>query len=384
MFFTFFSFPITVFAQITYGIYEFTGTSSGDNQFNSVTTQPSYGTFSNLTRTNVTWESATDVFNSKSWNTLSTRDDAEYISFSLSLITPNTFNNISLTLKFDNLRSGTGPTTGEVMFRFGINNFASAGTWTVPTSLANFSFTIPALGNITETFLEIRIHGMSASSAAGTMRFDNVTLEGLTIPLPVELSSFSAIVYGNTVNLKWQTKTEVNNYGFEVERSLTPTPSQREGAFKWEKIGFVNGHGNSNSPRDYSFLDKSVTSGKFTYRLKQIDTDGKYEYSKEVEVDLGLPKNYALGQNYPNPFNPTTEINYKLPVESNVQLQIFTIAGELVKTLVNEKQSAGSYNIDFDASNLASGTYIYRLKANDPSLNSGQGFVQTKKMTLTK
>ena len=190
--------------------------------------------------------------------------------------------------------------------------------------------------------------------------------------LPVELSSFSAIVHGNAVNLNWQTKTEVNNYGFEIERaSSSTTPIQG-----WEKIGFVNGSGNSNSPKDYNFTDRSVTNGKFIYRLKQIDTDGKYEYSKEVAVDLGLPKNYALGQNYPNPFNPTTKINYTLPVESDVIVIIFTVDGELVKTLVNEKQSTGSYSIDFDARKFASGMYIYKLIAND--------FIQIKKMLLIK
>ena len=188
--------------------------------------------------------------------------------------------------------------------------------------------------------------------------------------LPVELSSFSAFIQGNAVNLKWQTKTETNNYGFEILRA-----AQNDNT-NWIKIGFVNGSGNSNSPKDYSFTDKSATTGKFFYRLKQIDTDGKYEYSKEVEVDLGLPKTFTLGQNYPNPFNPATTIMYTVPVESNVQLQVFTIEGVLVKSLLNERQNVGVYRIEFDASNLASGTYIYRLNAG--------GFIQTKKMTLTK
>ena len=144
----------------------------------------------------------------------------------------------------------------------------------------------------------------------------------------------------------------------------------------WTKIGFVNGHGNSNSPKNYGFTDRSVSNGKYIYRLKQIDTDGKYEYSKEVEVDFGLPKTFSLGQNYPNPFNPATKINYTLPVETDVQLQVFTIEGEFVKSLLDERQSAGVYSIQFDASNLASGTYLFRLNAG--------GFIQTKKMTLTK
>ncbi len=190
--------------------------------------------------------------------------------------------------------------------------------------------------------------------------------------VPVELSSFSATVNSNTVNLKWETKTEINNYGFEIERSQKSNIKSET----WEKIGFVNGHGNSNSPKQYSFTDKSVTSGKFIYRLKQIDTDGQYEFSKEVEVDLGLPKTFTLGQNYPNPFNPTTKINYTLPVDGNVQLQIFTAGGELVKSLVNERQNAGAYTVEFNAENLASGIYFYKLLAND--------FIQIRKMLLMK
>jgi hypothetical protein len=358
--------------QVTYGIYEFTGTSNGDNQFNQVTNQPTYGSFSTFDRINVTYESGPDIFNSKSWNNSAVRDEAEYVSLSLSLTNPNTFDNISLTLTFDNSRSGTGPAIGEVMYKFGANSFSSAGTWTTPTpSFANFSFTIPAPGNITETFLEIRIHGMSSSSAAGTLRFDNVKLAGASVPLPVELTSFTALAGDNFINLKWQTKTETNNYGFEILRSAQNNKGN------WTKLGFVNGHGNSNSPKEYSFSDKSVTSGKYFYRLKQIDTDGKYEFSEEVEVDLGLPKSYNLGQNYPNPFNPSTIINFSLPKESNVNLKIFNLLGEEIISLVNnEYMSAGSYSYKFDAPTLASGAYIYRIAAGD--------FVQTKKMTLRK
>lgn len=191
-------------------------------------------------------------------------------------------------------------------------------------------------------------------------------------PVPVELSSFSAFLNGNAVNLKWETKTEVENYGFEIERASTLSSSIQG----WMKIGFINGSGNSNSPKDYTFTDRSVSNGKYIYRLKQIDTDGKYEFSKEVEVDLGTPKTYYLGQNYPNPFNPSTKINYSLPADGEVKLAVFTVEGELVKTLVNGKQNAGTYTIEFDGSNLASGTYLYKLIVNN--------FIQIKKMLLTK
>lgn len=193
-------------------------------------------------------------------------------------------------------------------------------------------------------------------------------------PLPVELTSFSASSKNKSVNLVWKTVTEMNNYGFEIQRSAN------NGSFT--KVGFVNGSGNSNSANEYSYTDKTATSGKYIYRLKQIDNDGKYEYSKEVEVDLGKPTTFALNQNYPNPFNPTTVISYQLPANSYVTLKVYNAIGTEVTTLVNEYKEAGSYNYEFGSAKggrnyeLTSGIYFYTLRAGD--------FVQTKKMILLK
>jgi hypothetical protein len=193
------------------------------------------------------------------------------------------------------------------------------------------------------------------------------TNEGKNHPLPVELSVLKAKTTGTSVVLNWSTAVEVNNYGFEIER-LDNTV--------WNTVGFVNSHGNSNSPQEYSFTDKNLTPGKYAYRLRMIDNDGTFEYSDVVDAEVIAPTEFALYQNYPNPFNPVTTINYSIPVDANVQLYIFSITGELVQTLVNEQQIAGNYSVNFDARQLASGTYIYRLVAND--------FVQTKKMVLLK
>jgi hypothetical protein len=144
----------------------------------------------------------------------------------------------------------------------------------------------------------------------------------------------------------------------------------------WEKIGFVNGNGNSNSPKSYSFEDRNALSGKFSYRLKQIDNDGTFEYSKIVEADLGTPKTFELSQNYPNPFNPSTTIRFNLPEAGNVKLIIYNILGQEIQTLVNEFKEAGVHTVNFDASDLNSGLYIYKLQA-------GSQF-QTRKMTLIK
>jgi len=199
-------------------------------------------------------------------------------------------------------------------------------------------------------------------------------------PLPVELSSFSASVIGSNVKLIWRTDTEVNNYGFEVERtSPLPSPYEGEGGTAgrgWEKIGFVNGNGNSNSPKDYSFVDNRATTGTYSYRLKQIDNDGQFEYSKTIEVVIGTPKKFELSQNYPNPFNPTTTIKFTIPEAGNVKLTLFNILGQEVKTLISGFKESGVHTIDFNASELNSGIYIYKIESGS--------FIQTRKMTLLK
>ena len=199
--------------------------------------------------------------------------------------------------------------------------------------------------------------------------------------LPVELTSFTANVRENIVMLEWLTATEVNNYGFEIEKQ---TGSKQSVLGNWEMIGFIEGHGNSNSPKQYSFTDKNLIGGSlFKYRLKQIDNDGSYEYSDEIEVEI-IPTEFALYQNYPNPFNPSTKIRYQLPQESEVIIKIYDILGSEVITLLNEKKEPGVYEVEFNASQLSSGTYIYRLVAGGPSTSSGQSFVETKKMILLR
>ena len=197
-------------------------------------------------------------------------------------------------------------------------------------------------------------------------------------PLPVELTSLTANVSNGNVTLNWETATEVNNYGFEVERksNVKGHTSTVLSVTDWEKIGFVNGNGNSNSPKNYSFVDDNITAGTYSYRLKQIDNDGQFEYSKAIEIGLTAPDKFELSQNYPNPFNPSTTINYNLPEASNVKLIIYNILGQEVKTLVNEFKEAGVHTVNYNASDLNSGLYIYKIEAGS--------FTQTRKMTLIK
>jgi hypothetical protein len=195
-------------------------------------------------------------------------------------------------------------------------------------------------------------------------------------PVPVELNSLTAKPQGRDIELSWETKTEVNSSMFEVERTAVNIQN-------WVKMGEVSASGNSNSPKAYSYTDKKLGSGKYIYRLKMIDNDGTSRYSKEVESEVALPKEYAISQNYPNPFNPTTRIDYQLPFDSKVTLELYGITGEKVATIINGDFSAGYYTADINASslNLASGVYIYRMTANN---QGGQNFVQVKKLMLTK
>ncbi|PIP76283.1 MAG: hypothetical protein COW85_15080 [Ignavibacteria bacterium CG22_combo_CG10-13_8_21_14_all_37_15] len=202
-----------------------------------------------------------------------------------------------------------------------------------------------------------------------TTSFSDWTVSDAANALPVELVSFSAAVSGKNILLSWNTATELNNSGWEVERANASTKS-------WSKVGFVKGAGTTLNPNSYSFTDKNVLSGKYLYRLKQVDNDGTATYGKTAEVDFqGKPLTYAL-DNYPNPFNPETKIRFEIPMTSFVNVSVFNVLGEKVATLVNESLEQGVYEHTFGANNLTSGVYIYKLTAGS--------FTITKKMMLTK
>jgi len=197
-----------------------------------------------------------------------------------------------------------------------------------------------------------------------------VEIWGINEPLPVELSSFSAELNNKVINLKWTTATEVNNYGFEIQRSFDQST--------WEKIGFTEGNGNSNSIKEYEFSDNKITqSGSYFYRLKQMDYNGTFSYSSIVEVIVDVPAEFVLMQNYPNPFNPSTTINFSVPQKSNININVYNAIGELVKTIMNETKEAGNYSINIELTNLPSGLYIYNMQADGKTID-------TKKMMLLK
>lgn len=196
--------------------------------------------------------------------------------------------------------------------------------------------------------------------------------------VPVELSSFTTVKSGNNVILNWSTVSETNNYGFEIERK---TISSSSGA-KWITIGFKKGKGTTTEINHYLFTHElEGLSGKISYRLKQIDFDGSFEYSNEIEVDVNVVNEFMLYQNYPNPFNPSTKIRYSIPgngkgESGNVLLKVYDVLGNEVATLVNEQKAPGSYKVNFDASHLSSGIYFYKIQAG--------GFNKVMKMILLR
>jgi len=196
------------------------------------------------------------------------------------------------------------------------------------------------------------------------------TLINVTGTIPVELISFSGTAMQEGITLNWSTASELNNFGFEVERSLD------ENGFI--TIGFVNGVGTSTETHYYSFTDRSHFENKsrIQYRLKQVDFDGSFEYSNVIEVEVFTPLVFKLEQNYPNPFNPSTKIEYTIPADGYTELKVYDLMGNSITTLVSEIKLAGSYDIVFDASDIPSGVYFYTLTSDE--------FISSKKMMLIK
>ena len=206
-----------------------------------------------------------------------------------------------------------------------------------------------------------------SKTAIGTV----ATLSEMTDIVPVELLALTATVNNSDIQLLWSTASELNNRGFEIERSVNDNEN-------FVTIGFVDGKGNSTDINYYSFSDNPYLSGvnQLFYRLKQIDFDGTYSYSDILNVSYDVPVEFVLSQNFPNPFNPSTRISYFVPEESFVSIKVYDFLGREVTTLVNETKSTGSYEFTFDASNLPSGTYFYTMIADN--------YLATKKMILLK
>jgi len=250
----------------------------------------------------------------------------------------------------------------SVLATYNVNTFPNPGFGEYKIDLSTFS------GQ--NVFIAFRHYDFNGNG----MYLDDVTVAG---SVPVELASFAASVGENDVTLSWMTATELNNKGFYIER--------RTAEDSWNSLGFVDGHGTTTETQSYIFVDKGLASGIYNYRIMQVDFDGSFKYYKlNQEIEIVTPISYALSQNYPNPFNPTTKIKYSVPVDGFVHIAVFNILGEKVANIVNTTQKSGNYEFTFDATNLASGMYIYRMEAGDPSTGSRQVYSETKKMSLLR
>ena len=245
----------------------------------------------------------------------------------------------------------------------------------------NWTGTIDLLSGLSAgTTYQLHVWAKSWGSGQGDSFLSNSGLNYVATftvdnSFPIELLSFYASKLKSGIALNWSTATEVNNYGFEIERQILKQVQNDSNG--WEKIGFVQGHGNSNSPKDYSFIDQEkVAERSRSYRLKQLDFDGSFHYSDVVSVNNALAKSFKLFAPYPNPFNPNTTIKFSIPAASNVSLKIYDIIGNEIANLVNGRKDAGEYEVDFNAKNLPSGIYFSTLRSN--------GNTQTQKLILMK
>jgi len=312
-----------------------------------------------------------------------------YVCF---LILP--YNNFSGEIvSFKDFRFGELPFTGVKEYRLRIMyNYGATISWNLPIGTTGllqdlfggiiFNLPISGIGSIYIANLDLIVGRIKI-----VIYYDNV--------IPIELTSFTASILQNekAVQLNWTTATETNNSGFEIQKCPSLIPSRREGTLQtplwgdWGAIGFVPGFGTTTEPKSYSFIDKNVLTGTYKYRLKQIDFDGTFEYSNEIEVDVDFtPNEFVLYQNYPNPFNPSTTIKFAIPGQARndnvlVKIKVYDVLGNEVATLVNEEKQPGIYEFEFsvgqDSSpDIASGIYFYQLKAGS--------FNQTNKMILAK
>jgi len=263
----------------------------------------------------------------------------------------------------------SSPTLYEIDFKNEMNGFTagtSGRTFYTTDGGETWNFENTGMSTIYDSYVEKTSPDTATVFVSG---FNAFILKNSVVIVPVELASFTASVIGNNVTLSWVTATELNNLGFEIERNA--------GKEDWAKIGFVDGHGTTTEPQLYNFTDAGLTSGNYYYRVKQIDFDGSYKYyNLEEEVEIGAPVSFDLSQNYPNPFNPTTKIKYSVPADGFVNIAVYNVLGEKVTDIVNNIQKAGSYEVNFDASSIASGMYIYRMESGN--------FVSVKKMMILK
>jgi len=314
-----------------------------------------------------------------------TRNITQYSPVTIMFNTGTTFNNSYVTVNVINDKLSGNTSITDYLNRYWILSSEGISNLNYDIIL-QYNAGVPNNGDVVGTETNIYFGKLDGSSWTGLGKVNNIAhqLIGTTLEsfstftggeesvMPVELLIFTTNVLNNTVNLYWTTSNEINNYGFEIERKENTLQTS-----EWLNAGFVKGSGTTNETKNYSFVDRNLQSGKYKYRLKQIDYNGNFQYFElNGLVEIGTPQKYYLSQNYPNPFNPVTKIDYELPYDGKVVLKIYDITGREISTLVNDYKQAGYNSVEFNASNLASGVYFY-------SLNT-EKFTKVMKMVLIK
>lgn len=297
-------------------------------------------------------------------------------SFSYNIPVPN--GNYSVWLHFAEIwfgatgGSGTAGAAGDRVFSVNIEGAPALTDYDIIAEVG----TMTAIKKLFHTMVGDGMLNIDFSAKANRPKVSAIeVLSPGDVPLLVELTSFAARNDGRKVQLIWSTQSEVNNYGFDIERGSSPDNFTR--VIDWNKIAFIKGAGNSTKPVSYSFADNILTEkGKYRYRLKQINQDGTFTYTNEVEVNIENDLVFELKQNYPNPFNPSTVISMIIPQAGKVKLSIFNLLGEEIANLVDEYKEAGVYDVEFNASGLNSGIYFYKMETKE--------FSSMKKMILMK
>ena len=289
-----------------------------------------------------------------------------------------TLSDVTLT-KNSTVTNSTSATYVARVYKFSATTNAYSGTLQV-------NYLDAELSGLTEATLKVNVHNGTIwdaftsatndatsnyvlTNAISNLALNEVALAASASPLPVELKSFKAHQLNGSVILSWITATESANFCFDVERKTTKS--------NWEKIGFVKGNGTSTSEKYYTFKDDGVKKGKYSYRLKQIDRDGTFEYHNTAEVVIGLnPTKIVLDGNYPNPFNSTTVISYQIPKTGNVEIKLYNLLGKEIATIENEVKEEGFHEVKFNSGSIPSGVYYYKLQSNNQT--------EIKKMVLMK
>lgn len=293
----------------------------------------------------------------------------------------NKRSNMSWSIQYsDNINFGT-TTVSLRLYGSGQEGVASIGDISLIRATTTAGGTFSA-GTGTTTYPQVNRTAMTRDNLAGSGS-PNIFYIGATnnSSLPVVLTSFTAITGKRNVSLRWSTSAEINNSGFEIERRNKSADDKPYS--DWNKVSFVEGYGNTNLPQDYAFEDKMLNSGKYQYRIKQVDYNGNFEYfqlNSPSEILIGKPIDYDMSQNYPNPSNPVSKINFQLPLDGRVSIKVYDIIGKEVGLIFEGTKEAGYHTVEFNGSNLASGVYFYKIVAED----GNERFSKTMKMILVK